>query len=133
MPSWPRALAAFVGAPLVHDAHTMARIDALFARRGRPMPARNRVQALVPTGFEALDNHHGTAPGLLLARDGRFLVVLPGVPREMQELLGGQALPRIEAARAAAGQAARVIRHRTILTAGIGESALADLVGDLAP
>lgn len=124
------ALARFFDVPLAHDAHTMARIEALFARRGREMPERNRVQALVPAGFVALDNDHGTAPGLFFERDGRRLIALPGVPREMQELVETHLAPRLGGAETGGPS---VIRHRTILTAGIGESALADLVGDLGP
>jgi nicotinamide-nucleotide amidase len=120
------ALAAYFEAPLVHHAPTMARIEARFAARGRPMPARNRVQALVPEGFDVLDNDHGTAPGLYVTRSGKHLAALPGVPIEMKHLVEERLLPRL-------GRDGRVIRHRTLLTAGVGESSLADEIGDLSP
>ena len=127
------ALALVYDAPLAHDAHSMARIEARFASRNLPMPARNRVQALVPRGFDALDNDHGSAPGLAVARGGRLVVALPGVPHEMQALLDAHVMPRLAAMKETAGQGGFVIRHRTLLTSGIGESALADRIGDLAP
>lgn len=126
------ALALVYDAPLAFDPHSMARIEARFASRGRPMPARNRVQAMIPSGFDALDNDHGSAPGLSLARGGRLVVALPGVPNEMRSLVDEYVVPRIEAMKTEVGESGYVVRHRTLMTAGIGESALADRIGDLA-
>ena len=124
-------VAGFFGRPLREDAATMARIEARFARRGRPMPERNRVQALVPEGFDVLPNDHGTAPGLWVRFDEggapRGLACLPGVPAEMRHLFLDAVLPRLDAL-----GARRTIRHRVLQTAGVGESHLAELLGDLA-
>ncbi len=62
------ALAALAGVPLVEDAASLAAIEALFARRNRPMPARNRVQALLPRDASALPNRVGTAPGIWMKK-----------------------------------------------------------------
>lgn len=122
------ALAAHFGRRLREDAATMARIEERFRMRGRPMPERNRVQALVPDGFEVLANDRGTAPGLWFeAPAGRRLAVLPGVPGEMKHLMETHVLPRL-----AALEGARPIRHRTLHTAGVGESHLAEALGDYA-
>lgn len=123
-------VAAYFGVPLLHDASVMAAIEERFARRGRTLPERNRVQAQVPEGFTALPNALGTAPGLLhtFQRGGqpRMLVLMPGVPAELKHLFDTFVAPTIEAM---PGREAVV--HRTLLTAGIGESHLAEQIGDL--
>lgn len=125
-------VAQYFGVPFRFDAHVFAHIEDLFARRGRTMPERNRVQAMIPEGFQVLHNPLGTAPGLWhsFGHQGRdkVLVVLPGVPHEMQGLMNSEVLPRL-----AQERGLRTIRHRTLLTTGIGESHLADRLGDLTP
>ncbi len=124
------AVAAYFGLPLDHDPAVMAAIAARHARRGRTMPEQNRLQAQVPRGFEVLPNAWGTAPGLwyTFRRDGaaKTLVVLPGVPGEMRGLFQQHVLPRLVRL-----HGLRTIRHRTLLTAGIGETHLAEAIGDL--
>lgn len=94
------------------------------------IPASNRKQALIPDGATILVNRHGSAPGVWLEDDhGRWVATLPGVPREMRGMLADELLPRL---RARAGAASRVIASRTLRTVGIGESALADALGELA-
>jgi nicotinamide-nucleotide amidase len=112
------ALAALAGVPLVEDAGCLAAIEALFARRCRPMPPRNRVQALVPQGAEPLPNRVGTAPGLWMSHAGAELVALPGVPSEMKVMYDEQVLPRLRQR----GAGGRVLVHRTINLFGRGES-----------
>jgi nicotinamide-nucleotide amidase len=94
------------------------------------MPDANAVQALVPGGFEVMTNPVGTAPGMWrswLHGDRRvMLAVMPGVPHEMRYLTVNELIPRL---RREAGL--RVIRHRTLSTAGIGESHLQERIGDL--
>src|SRR5262249_27972886 len=58
------ALATLAGVPLVEDDASLRAIEALFQRRNRPMLPRNRLQALLPEGAEALSNPIGTAPGV---------------------------------------------------------------------
>lgn len=124
-------VAAFFGLPLDHDEAVMAMIRERFARRGRPLPERNRVQAQVPRGFRVLPNAHGTAPGLLYETtfEGRprVLALVPGVPSELQHLFDTYLAPYLDAL---PGREAVV--HRTLHTAGIGESQLSADVGDLA-
>ena len=74
------------GVPLLEDQEALERIRHRFAARGVAMPGINRRQALVPQGATVLANDRGTAPGLLLVRDGRAVVLLPGPPREMQPM-----------------------------------------------
>lgn len=101
-----------------------------FERRGRRVPESNRTQAMVPTGFKVLPNPSGTAPGLWHAFDvdGRenLIAVLPGVPHEMEGLFRDEVQPRLRARKDV-----RVIKHKTLRTAGIGESTLQERIGDL--
>ena len=74
-------VAAVLGLPLVLDRPSLARIEAYFARIGRPMTENNYKQALIPEGGEALPNRNGTAPGVSVRKEGKWVVCLPGPPR----------------------------------------------------
>jgi nicotinamide-nucleotide amidase len=124
-------IGALFGRALRRDDTVLAAIEARFRAFGihRPMPASNVVQAMVPAGARVLANHHGTAPGLWLEDErGRWVAMLPGVPSEMRAMIRETILPLIVER---AGQAHTVVRSRTIRTTGIGESALAEYLGDL--
>lgn len=92
------ALALTANAPLVEDPESLAAIVAMFARRSRPMPERNRAQALLPRGAEALANRVGTAPGVWIRIGQSTLAALPGVPSEMKVMFHEQVVPRLRAA-----------------------------------
>jgi len=126
-------VAAIVGKPLRLDDTVLRSLEERFRRLGRPMPAMNRTQAEVPEGATVLPNPRGTAPGLWVEDGtGRVVVMLPGVPSEMRGLLAEEVLPRI-----AQRSLGTVVRSRTVRTAGVAESALAERVGaieeDIAP
>jgi nicotinamide-nucleotide amidase len=128
------AVAEVLGKSLRHDPAVLAHLEDLYRRRGiARMPEANRSQADVPEGATVLENRWGTAPGLWLEdKEGRVVVLLPGVPSEMRGLLEHEVLPRLRQriADADAQGAAPVVRSRVLRTTGIAESALADLVGD---
>lgn len=115
--------AALFGCELVHHPETYARVEQRLSTRGIPMNALNRTQALVPACAEVLPNDHGTAPGLWLERAGHILVVLPGVPFEMEALMEAQVLPRLRVRGGSRG-----IVHRTMITARLPESMLAERI-----
>ena len=101
-------------------------------RRAGEMPVSNLVQAMVPDGGRVLHNRHGTAPGLWIEDErGRWVAMLPGVPREMRGLVDDELLPLVRERLAALGGAPSVIRSRTVRTTGISESLLADRLGAL--
>ena len=90
-------------------------------------PATNRTQAEIPEGARVLTNRHGSAPGIWLEDEkGRWVVMMPGVPREMRGMLADEVLPAIES-RLRGGQS--VVLSGTLRTTGIAESAIADLLG----
>lgn len=97
-------------------------------RRKAPMPESNYKQAMIPTGAEIVANPVGSAPGVLLTDErGRWVVTLPGVPREARAMFTESVRPRI-AALAGIGS---VIRSSTLRTTGVSESAIADKLGEL--
>jgi nicotinamide-nucleotide amidase len=124
------AIAALFGRTLKHDDAIWQGLRAIWRERGRlgEPPEANRQQAFVPDGATVLTNRHGTAPGLLLEDDrGRWVAMLPGVPREMRGLAHEELLPRL---REKLGGERRVIRSITLRTTGVAESTLPDLLGD---
>jgi nicotinamide-nucleotide amidase len=98
------------------------------SQRGRELTERNQRQALLPSRATILPNPHGTAAGMLLHHNGTVLVVLPGVPTEMKAIMDQSVLPWL-AARIAESTVASTT-YRTLMTVGIAESSLADLLGD---
>ncbi len=120
-----QALADVVGKPLDLHPPSLERIRAFFKSLGREMPATNRIQAMVPRGCEMLENDWGTAPGLKV-RTGRATVfAFPGVPREMEPMYGRHVLPTL------ARKSGRTLLTETVRTFGLGESLVAEKLGDL--
>lgn len=125
------AIAGIFGRRLVLDAALLADLEARWQKRfNHPLPPSNRQQVMIPEGAEVLPNRHGSAPGIWLEdAAGRWVAMLPGVPREMRGMLADTLLPRLQGRLAGAAQ---VVRSRTVRTVGIAESALADRLGALA-
>ena len=84
------AVARWSGRELVLDPEVLSWIEEMYSRRGRRMPEPNRRQAEVIEGARVLFNERGTAPGLLLTTDGPAVILLPGVPTEVDGLLAGE-------------------------------------------
>ena len=100
----------------------------LWARRQIPFPESNRKQAWLIPSAVALANPNGTAPGWLVSRpDGRVIVALPGPPREMRPMWHDDALPRLGAR---AGGLGADVAMRTFRLMGIGESQVAEILGE---
>lgn len=90
------------------------------------LPMSNRAQAMVPDGATILANRHGSAPGVWLEDgNGRWVAMLPGVPREMRGMLSDELLPRLVPL---AGVVPTVISSLTLRTTGLAESAIADRI-----
>jgi nicotinamide-nucleotide amidase len=133
-------IAELLGVGLVRDESLVARIEAVFGGRGRPMPANNLRQADVPVGARTIDQMPGTAPGLVCpvgtpssaGADGdgddspKVMYAVPGVPWEMHQMVEGTILPDLKRR---AGISS-VIRSRTLRTWGRSESGLAEDLAD---
>ncbi len=126
-------IAAACGVDLLQDDSALEHIRALFARRGREMPAQNAVQAMFPRGSRVIPNPHGTAPGIDLDvtrsdRTSARIFALPGVPAEMRDMWRASVQSALEAM---TSPRRRVIRHRSIHCFGAGESAIEAMLPDL--
>ena len=125
-------LARLAGVDLDFDEASWAAIQEMFHRRNRVCPDRNRVQAFVPKGAEALPNANGTAPGVFLIHQGTIFVALPGPPREMELMWANEVRPRlINANLGKLGFGGGFLSRRTIRTFGAGESAVEEKLLDL--
>ena len=128
------AIASLFGRRMyLHQAHLEWLRERWRRRFDRPLPKSNEQQAMVPEGATLLKNDYGSAPGIWLEDDrGRWVAMLPGVPREMRGMLSDVLVPTLASRAGNGAGAATVVRSRTLRTTGIAESALADALGDLA-
>ena len=108
---------------LVEDKTVLANVEQIFSKYKAPLLTVNKHQALVPSKAKVLMNHYGTAPGMWLEKNGKVFVSLPGVPFEMKALIKDQVIPQLREK-----FHFPYIKHKTILTYGLGESALADRI-----
>jgi len=114
----------FLGDQLVEHPETRTHVQQIFRKylKREPLPA-NLEQALVPSTAVVMKNEHGTAPGLWMEKDDTVFVSMPGVPYEMKYLMRNEVLPRV-----ARNFRRPFIYHKTLLTYGLGESAIADRI-----
>ncbi|MCY4271975.1 MAG: competence/damage-inducible protein A [bacterium] len=115
-------IAATLGVKLVRRDDLVERISAVFGGRGRAMPENNLRQADVPHGAEVLPVMPGTAPGFKVESGAKAVYAVPGVPWEMQQMVGECVIGDLKQR---AGITA-VIKSRTLRTWGDSESGLAE-------
>lgn len=119
-------LAEYFKVRFVENAEAMANVARIFAKYNRPLLEVNKKQAWVPENCEVILNKNGTAPGMWFDHDGRIYVSMPGVPHEMMYMMDEQVLPKLKGS-----LKLPVIVHHTVLTAGEGESFLAEKIADI--
>jgi len=118
--------AAFGETPIV-DPEIEAWLRGRWERRGMPFPEINLKQAWVIPSCEPLANPNGSAPGWFVAPpDGHVVVAMPGPPREMRPMWENEALPRLKAR-----GLGRDLAVRTFRLTGIGESQVAEILGEV--
>ena len=107
---------------LVQNDEVLAHVEQLFEKYiTTSISDLNRKQALVPSTCEVLMNRYGTAPGMWIEKGNKVFISLPGVPYEMKALIDDEVLPKL-----AHKYKRPFILHKTILTYGLGESAIAE-------
>lgn len=122
------AVARVAGVDLEYRQELMDQIEQVFRRSVYQMSENNRRQAFVPRGSLAIHNPVGTAPGFIKDVDDKPILCLPGVPRELKYLVPREVLPWLRG-RFDLGES-RLI-YKVLKTAGIGESKVDTLIGDL--
>jgi len=118
-------LCGYFNTELVINDEALKRITDFFERRGLPMLEVNRQQAAVPAACNVIHNYKGTACGMWFERGDRVFISMPGVPYEMKGMMEEEVFGKL-----AAFYNRPVIRHRTILTTGVGESFLANQLSE---
>ena len=108
---------------LVPNSEVLQNIEELLSKRGISLNRLNMDQALVPESSHIFQNKLGTAPGLLLQKDGCSFIFMPGVPFEMKYLMEFEVLPYLKN-----NFQTSTILHRTVLTQGLPESMLAEKI-----
>lgn len=121
------AVAAATGRELVFDQSLLDNIKTFFDKRGWELGENNSRQAFIPQDAIPVHNPVGTAPGFIVEQDHRFVISLPGVPRELYYLMDHTVLPFIHQEFGLD----TVIDMRVLRTAGAGESHIDRLVADL--
>ena len=118
-------IAELLGKKLIENKEVLVHIENFFTKRGRPRPAKTSVETFAPEGAIVFLNATGTAPGLAMKisnpksemRNPKWLVMLPGPPRELRPMFDNQIAPLLKRE-----FADEIFICRTILTTGIGES-----------
>ncbi|WP_412560271.1 competence/damage-inducible protein A [Winogradskyella sp. MIT101101] len=109
---------------LVENKDVLAHIEHLFSTYiSTPISDLNRRQAQVPSKAKVLMNQFGTAPGMWIEKNKKVFVSLPGVPYEMKGLITNEVIPALRRK-----FKFPYIKHRTLLTYGLGESAIANRI-----
>lgn len=116
-------LCRYFGGEMIMDEGALENVRSIFQRLNRPMIERNLKQAEVPATCTVIQNKRGTAPGMWFEKDGKVFVSMPGVPHEMKGMMTDYVVPALQA-----HFQTPAIVHRTLLTAGVGESFLADMI-----
>jgi competence/damage-inducible protein CinA-like protein len=122
-----QAVALAVGVPTEFRPDLWDQIQARFRRYGRLPTENNRRQAYIPQGAIPVENPVGTAPSFIVETDGRSIIALPGVPREMEFLMQQAVIPYL----CERYEIHSIIKARVLHTAGVGESQIDDRISDL--
>lgn len=119
-------LSKYFNGKMIVDEGALANVKYIFENiLKRPMIERNLLQAEVPDTCKVVQNKRGTAPGMWFEKEGRVYVSMPGVPFEMKGMMDEYVIPQL-----AQQFKLPFIAHRTLLTAGVGESFLAEQIKD---
>ncbi len=110
---------------LVLNSDVLSDVTSFFAIRNKTVTDINKLQAQVPNGCEVMRNSCGTAPGMWMQKNNTIYVSMPGVPYEMQAMISNIIIPKLKLL-----YKLPHIYHKTILTQGIGESVLAELISN---
>jgi nicotinamide-nucleotide amidase len=109
---------------LPHEA-SIKKIEGMFKALGRPMTENNLKQGYIPEGAAILENDNGTAPGVLIEKNGKIVIMLPGPPKELYPMFEDKVLPYLRT------KVHSTIRSRMLRVIGVGESAVEDMLKEI--
>ncbi len=110
------------------DPSSLEQIKQFFGRRKAPMPLSNEKQAYFPKGSKILPNPIGTAPGAIIEKNGKTVIILPGPPFEMTPMFDNYVWSELQQN---IEPGAERMSERVLKVFGMGESAIEDVLGDL--
>ncbi len=116
-------LCRFFNTTLVEDPKVVHDLTVYFKSRGRELTETNRKQAEIPANCTPVYNKNGTAPGMWFDFEGKVIVSMPGVPYEMKAMMDEIVIPKLSSL-----FQLPIVSHQTIITTGVGESFLSDLL-----
>ena len=114
-----------LGLHLIEDPHSRERIKEYMELRTRTVTENNWKQALVPEGAIVVDNENGTAPGLIIEKDHKHIILLPGPPNELRPMFEKNIYPYLDNLQPG------TIYSKTVKICGVGESAAETMIEDL--
>lgn len=117
--------AKVMGKSLYLHEESKAAIQQFFEKRGIEITDNNWKQAMVPEGCIVLDNPNGTAPGIIMAENGKHVILMPGPPNEMIPMFETSVMPYLSSLQSC------VIFSQTVKVCGVGESKVETMVQDL--
>ncbi|MCK4887801.1 MAG: competence/damage-inducible protein A [Planctomycetes bacterium] len=121
-----QAFAKFMGVKLQLKEQLLEDIKCFFTGKNYSMPEKNIIQAYIPIGAAALRNDLGTAPGIILEKQGKFFAAMPGVPCEMKAMFAESVMDKL--VELCSGQ---TVISKRLKCFGAGESTIAEKLGDL--
>ncbi len=113
--------------PLIQDQESLHAIKDIFQSRSMNMPQSNVKQTYFPQGSIILPNGNGTAPGALIERNNKIIILLPGPPHELKPMFEDSVVPLLSGKISSS----EVVKYRIFKLTGISESAVQDLLKDL--
>ena len=116
-------LAKLFDSKMIEDKDVLENIRNIFNHRNYVLTPTNRLQAQVPEKCKVIENLIGTAPGMCFEKDNKLVISMPGVPFEMKEMMTKHVIPIL-----LSHYKSSAIFHKTIITQGVGESFLSDMI-----
>lgn len=124
------SLAKYFNVELVFNEVAFEWIKEYFLKRGiTEILERNKNLSYLPANCQPLHNAVGTAPGMLFKFDGKLVISMPGVPKEMKYIMNNSVIPLLQ--ERISNKPIQIVVFRTLQTCGIAESQLAEKLKDL--
>ncbi|MGE5629812.1 MAG: competence/damage-inducible protein A [Caulobacteraceae bacterium] len=111
-----------LGLKLLPNEEALKKVEAIFKKFGRPMPESNWKQGYAPEGSEIIENDNGTAPGILLEKNGKIVIMLPGPPKELKPMFEDKVLPYLRT------KEKSTIKSKVLRVIGVGESSAEEML-----